>query len=232
MADEGDIFRGLSYNYTPNDQGGIETMIERHLKGRGICDEKVLEAMRTINRREFMPEKVKDMAWEDHPVPIGYNQTISQPYIVALITEALELKPTDRVLEIGAGSGYQAAVISHIVKEGFVYAVERIPELVEIGRKNIAKAGIKNIEILHSDGTLGYQEQAPYDKILFSAAAPGFPPPLVEQLKENGIIVGPVGSRHFQNLIKGIKKGDKLKEQYICGCVFVPLIGEHGMHDS
>jgi len=197
------------------DEGYLETPI-------------VIDAMMKVSRENFLPEGMKDYAYVDSPQPIGQGQTISAPHMVAIMTEKLQLGVDDVVLEIGSGSGYQAAVLATIAKKGFIYTIERIPNLVESARKNIASCGIKNVEVIPSDGTLGYALKAPYDRIIVTAAAPRIPKALVEQLKDPGLMLIPVGNRFIQDLIE-VKKGNgKTTERNHGGCVFVPLIGEDG----
>lgn len=203
-------------------------LIERLKRYGYIRSKEVEDAMLSVKREDFVPPSVRRYAYDDTPLEIGFGQTISAPHMVAMMCEELELKKGLKILEIGAGSGYHAAVISRIIgKEGKVYSIERIAELAEFARKNLEKAGIKNVEVIEGDGSLGLPEYAPYDRILVTCSAPDIPEPLVEQLKEDGIILIPVG-RTFSVLIKGIKKGKRLERKEICGCAFVPLIGKYG----
>lgn len=203
-------------------------LIERLKRYGYIRSKEVEDAMLSVKREDFVPPSVRRYAYDDTPLEIGFGQTISAPHMVAMMCEELELKKGLKILEIGAGSGYHAAVISRIIgKEGKVYSIERIAELAEFARKNLEKAGIKNVEVIEGDGSLGLPEYAPYDRILVTCSAPDIPEPLVEQLKEDGIILIPVG-RTFSVLIKGIKKGKRLERKEICGCTFVPLIGKYG----
>ncbi|MFN3534743.1 MAG: protein-L-isoaspartate(D-aspartate) O-methyltransferase, partial [Desulfatiglandales bacterium] len=165
-------------------------------------------------------------AYDDHPLPIGKGQTISQPYIVALMTEALELKKEDKVLEIGTGSGYQAAILALIAKE--VYTVERIKELYESAKERLDRLGFKNIFFKLFDGTLGWEDHSPFDAILVTAGAPSVPSPLLNQLKDGGRLVIPVGERHNQELIKITKKDGLQRTENLGGCRFVDLVGVHG----
>ncbi len=200
----------------------------KSIERRGIRDKRVIDALLKVPRHLFVPEYIRDSAYDDRPLPIGYGQTISQPYIVALMTEALELPEEAKVLEIGTGSGYQAAILAEIAKE--VYTVERIPELLERARKLLVdKLGYKNIKFKLGDGTEGWQEHAPYDAIIVTAAAPKVPEPLVEQLKEGGVLVIPVGSELTQELLR-IRKlpGGKIRKENLGGCVFVKLKGRYG----
>ena len=203
-------------------------LIERLKRYGYIRSKEVEDAMLSIRREDFVPPSVRRYAYDDTPLEIGFGQTISAPHMVAMMCEELELKKGLKILEIGAGSGYHAAVISRIIgEEGKVYSIERIAELAEFARKNLEKVGIKNVEVIEGDGSLGLPEYAPYDRILVTCSAPDIPEPLVEQLKEGGIILVPVG-RTFSVLIKGIKKGKRLERKEICGCAFVPLIGKYG----
>ena len=197
------------------------------IKKRGIKDERVLNAMLKVPRHLFVPPEIVDRAYDDCPLPIGKGQTISQPYIVALMTEALELDEDSKVLEIGTGSGYQAAILAEIAKE--VYTVERIPELLERARKTIESLGYTNIHFKLGDGTMGWEEEAPFDAIIVTAASPDIPEPLVEQLKIGGRMVIPVGSELTQELLKIRKTGEKrIEVESLGGCIFVKLKGKYG----
>ena len=202
-------------------------MVEIQIQRRGVNDPRVLRAMRTVPRHRFVPKPLWDQAYNDYPLPIGEDQTISQPYIVAMMTEALELVGTEKVLEIGAGSGYQAAILAELAKE--VYTIERLPFLARGAEQVLKSLGYQNVHVVEADGTLGWPPQAPYDAILVTAGAPQVPPPLVEQLALGGRLVIPVGDRYSQNLtrIRRTPQGD-LKTEYLGGCRFVKLIGEHG----
>jgi protein-L-isoaspartate(D-aspartate) O-methyltransferase len=205
-----------------------ERMIDIHLKQRGITDERVLDAFFTVPREEFIPEERHDSAYADHPLPIGYSQTISQPYIVALTIQALRIKNTDTVLELGAGSGYAAAIIAELAHK--VITVERIPELAERASETLKRLGYINVKVVTADGTLGYEEKAPYNGIAVAAAAPKIPPSLLGQLAQGGRMVIPVGPEGFQQLLY-IEKNDKgkiVEKRNICDCSFVPLIGREG----
>lgn len=196
-----------------------------------IKDMKVIDAFKEVKRDSFMKPEHKEEAYGDYPLPIGEGQTISQPTTVMLMTEALELKEGHKVLEVGSGSGYQAAIISKIVGEkGKVVSTEIIPELAEFAKRNLENAGIKNVEVINSDGSKGYKKEAPYDRILVAAASPRIPKALVSQLKENGIIIIPVGDLNEQTMIKGTKKNSRLIEENLGQFMFVPLKGKYG-HD-
>lgn len=203
-----------------------DLMVETQLIPRGIKDERVLNAMRNVPRHLFVPEYIRHSAYDDMALPIGEDQTISQPYMVAVMTELLELKGDEKVLEIGTGSGYQAAVLAELVKE--VYTIERISELADKAQKKLAEIGYDNVHVMVSDGTKGLEDAAPFDRIIITAAAPKIPEPLINQLKEGGIIVAPVGERFSQMLIKGRKEKGVFVEEYHTPCVFVPLVGEYG----
>jgi len=200
----------------------INDMIEFHLKGRDVSDIRVLKVMEIIPRQDFVPASLKSSAYDDNPLPVGYGQTISQPYIVAIMTELLELKGDEKVLEVGAGSGYQAAILSKLAKK--VIGVERVKELAERTKVFLKKKGYKNVTLIHGDGTKGYAKQAPYDAIIITAATPKVPEVLFEQLADNGRLVAPVGPSYHQELIRYKKVKGKLEKDYFGGCIFVPLI--------
>ncbi|MFH1063705.1 MAG: protein-L-isoaspartate(D-aspartate) O-methyltransferase [Candidatus Woesearchaeota archaeon] len=204
-------------------------MVATQLKARDIVDAAVLKAMSEVPRHEFLPPELRDIAYSDVPLPIGEDQTISQPYIVALITQELSLKPGYKVLEIGAGCGYQAAVLSRIVDK--VYSVERIPALAAHAESMMKKMCYMNVTIIVGDGTLGLAKNAPYDAIIVSAAAPQVPGALVEQLKVGGRLIIPVGEMFGQQLLKLTKTKEGVDKKKICDCAFVPLIGEDGWHE-
>jgi len=206
-----------------------ERMVKNQLIPRGIKDERVLEAMGKIPRHLFIEEALAGEAYNDHPVPIGEKQTISQPYIVALMTETLELKGDENTLEIGTGSGYQTAILAELSSR--VYTVERIKSLLVNARKLLAELGYSNILFKAFDGTLGWNEYAPFDAIMVTAGAPSLPGPLMDQLADNGRMIVPVGDRYSQELIKVIRKGSNLKQENLGGCRFVNLIGVHGWPD-
>lgn len=201
----------------------------RRLEAQGITDKKVLEVMRRIPRHLFVANSLWDHAYADHPVPIDQGQTISQPYIVALMTQALQLKNTDRVLEIGTGSGYQTAILAELAQH--VYTMERFPELSEKAQKLLTAAGYKNISFRVGDGTLGWPEEAPFDKVIVTAAAPEVPAALQSQLAEGGRLVIPVGGRQLQTLVVLTKEREKLRQEELCACSFLPLIGKEGWPD-
>lgn len=202
-------------------------MVDEQLIPRGISDKKVLDVFRKVPRHEFVREDLRQAAYNDYPLPIGDNQTISQPYMVALMTESLKLKGVEKVLEIGTGSGYQAAILAELAKE--VYTVERFKELADNAGNVLAKLGYKNVKIKVGDGTLGWEENAPYDGIVVTAGAPGIPESLVKQLKDGGRILIPIGSGGFGQILTLVEKtGKNIRTSEICGCMFVPLIGKEG----
>jgi protein-L-isoaspartate(D-aspartate) O-methyltransferase len=207
-----------------------EWMVESQIVERGIRDKRVIEVMKKVPRHLFVPEDIIESAYDDRALPIGYGQTISQPYIVALMTELLELKGDNKVLEIGTGSGYQAAILAELVKE--VYTIERVEPLAEEAKRRFEKLGLKNIKVYVKDGTEGLPDESPFDKIIITAATPDIPQPLVEQLKEGGIIVAPVGERYSQYMLKAIKKGKELERSYLIPVAFVPLIGRYGWKEE
>ncbi|OGC05087.1 protein-L-isoaspartate O-methyltransferase [candidate division WOR-1 bacterium RIFOXYA12_FULL_43_27] len=201
-------------------------MVEGQLEARGIKNRDVLNAFLKIPREDFVPEEYKPDAYYDGALPIGEGQTISQPYMVALMTELLEPKKHGRVLEIGTGSGYQAAILSLLYKN--VITMERIPSLARQSGEKFKKMGYRNITTVSGDGALGYPDEAPYDGIIVTAAAPDIPPPLTEQLKDGGRLVIPVGDRWVQTLKVVEKRGSKLNIEDSIQCVFVPLVGRFG----
>ncbi len=207
-----------------------EWMVDTQIVERGIRDKRVIWAMKKVPRHLFVPEEVIDDAYDDRALPIGHGQTISQPYIVALMTELLELKGDERVLEIGTGSGYQAAILAELARE--VHTIERIQALAEEAVKKFEKMGYKNIKVYIKDGTEGLPELAPFDRIIITAATPDIPSPLVSQLKEKGIIVAPTGERYSQYLLKAVKSRGELEKHYLIPVAFVPLIGKYGWKED
>lgn len=201
-------------------------MIEEQLIPRGIKNQKVLEAFYKIERHKFVPEELRNNAYADFPVPIGEGQTISQPYIVALMTQCLELTGEEKVLEIGTGSGYQTALLAELAKE--VYSVERFENLAKKAQAIFTELGYANIKIKTGDGSLGWREESPFDRIIITAASPRIPLPLTEQLKENGKLILPLGESFSQVLTLVEKKQGKIESTPVCGCVFVPLVGKYG----
>ncbi|MCS5590881.1 MAG: protein-L-isoaspartate(D-aspartate) O-methyltransferase [Candidatus Thioglobus sp.] len=195
-------------------------------KDKLIKSNKVLQAFQAIPREMFVLKGSIAEAYYDVALSIGYRQTISQPTTVLIMVDALELKKTDKVLEVGAGSGYEAAILSQLSDQ--VYSVEIVPELVAFAKNNLMKAKIKNVEVIQWDGGLGYEKKAPYDKIIVSAACDNIPKALINQLVEGGILVAPVGSGYTQKMIKGIKHNKELEETDLGDYIFVPLTGEFG----
>jgi protein-L-isoaspartate(D-aspartate) O-methyltransferase len=201
-------------------------MVERQIASRGITNRRILSAMKQIPRHFFIPPPYDRDAYDDNPLPIGNGQTISQPYIVALMTDLIDPRADDRILEIGAGSGYQAAILATLAKT--VITIERIPAVADIARINLAKLGITNADLLVGDGTTGYPPGAPYNGIIITAATPEVPQPLIDQLAEGGRLVAPVGGRDIQELVRLTRTGNRITESHHGGVRFVPLIGEHG----
>ncbi|MCM8767711.1 MAG: protein-L-isoaspartate(D-aspartate) O-methyltransferase [Candidatus Omnitrophica bacterium] len=204
-------------------------MVENQIIRRGITNKKVIAAFLKVPREEFVPEQLKESAYDDTPLPIGEGQTISQPYIVALMTESLTLKENEKVLEIGTGSGYQSAILAEIGCE--VYSIEKIESLAKKAEKTLKKLGY-NVKIKIGDGTLGWEEFSPYDKIIVTAASPKIPKTLLSQLSKNeGKLIIPIGDRFSQDLILFIKRGEKIEKINLGGCQFVPLIGKEGWEE-
>ncbi len=202
-----------------------QQMVDRQIIARGVKDERVIMAMLTVPRHMFVPEDNRSMAYEDTPLPIGEGQTISQPYVVAFMTECLDLKPDDRVLEIGTGSGYQAAILAELAKE--VYTIEIVPILGNMASKLLDEMGYKNIHVKVGDGYRGWTEEAPFDAVIVTAAPLDIPQTLVNQLKEGGRIIIPVGSQFgAQMLIKGVKKNGRLITENVLPVRFVPMVGD------
>jgi protein-L-isoaspartate(D-aspartate) O-methyltransferase len=204
-------------------------MVDQQLRHRGIVDQRVLAAMERVPRHRFLPDPENPAAYDDQPLPIGSGQTVSQPYMVGLMTECLRLRGHERVLEIGTGSGYQAAVLAELARE--VISVERFSSLGERARALLQELGYSRVTVIVGDGSLGYSEAAPYDRIIVTAAAPKIAQPWLDQLGEDGRLILPLGDRWGQTLTAVTKRGAKIKHESICGCVFVPLIGEHGWAD-
>lgn len=222
-----DLLRDVESSGSPQ-KDRIEMV--RRLEAQGISDKNVLEVMRRIPRHLFIANALWDQAYVDHPVPIDCGQTISQPYIVALMTQALQLTKSDRVLEIGTGSGYQTAILAELAQH--VYTIERFSELSEKAQKLLTEAGYTNISFRVGDGTMGWPQEAPFEKIIVTAAAPEVPRPLIEQLAEGGRLVIPVGGRQLQMLLQITKEGEKLRREELCACSFLPLIGREGWPDQ
>lgn len=198
-----------------------ERLVSELRVGGYLKSEPVVKAFREIPREEFVLPEYREHAYADQPLSIGYGQTISAPHMVAVMTELLEPKNSDIVLEVGSGSGYQAAVLSKLVKR--IYAVELEKGLVEFAKGNLERAGIKNVELIVGDGSKGLSKHAPFDKIIVTCGVPEIPVPLIKQLREGGILVAPVGGYYMQTLTVGIKKKGRLEEEKYFGCIFVPL---------
>ena len=201
-------------------------MVERQLRARGIDDPRVLAAMGEIPRHAFVPKHLQTDAYADHPLPIGGDQTISQPYIVAVMTTALDLRPTDRVLEIGTGSGYQTAILAALARA--VFSVERSALLSRSAQERLADLGCDNVRFVLGDGTLGLPESGPFDRILAAGSLPEVPQGLLDQLVENGVLVAPVGGRSVQRLLRIERTGEVFERRDLGACCFVPLIGKAG----
>jgi protein-L-isoaspartate(D-aspartate) O-methyltransferase len=207
-----------------------QRMVDEQIASRGIRDMRVLDAMSKIPRHLFVEEALHGQAYNDYPLPIGEKQTISQPYMVALMTEALEIKGDDRVLEIGTGSGYQAAILAELAE--WVYSVERIRSLANKARKLLDELNCYNVEIRVSDGTNGWKEKAPYQAITVTAGAPEIPQPLLDQLAPGGRLVVPVGNAFSQTLVRVLRTKGGFKQEDMGGCHFVKLIGNHGWDEE
>ena len=201
-------------------------MVEEQLKARGLTDERLLSAFRKVPRHLFVPKDLQQEAYADHPLPIGFGQTISQPYIVALMTSCLRLQGHERVLEIGTGSGYQTAILAELVLD--VFSVERLPSLLTTVRERLSALGCLNVHLTPGNGSLGWPEHAPYDAILISAAAPEIPKPLLEQLADPGRMVLPIGPQDTQMLVEVEKHRRAVHWREVASCMFVPLMGRYG----
>ena len=199
-------------------------MIETQIIRRGITNERVISAMKSVPRDKFVPEEIREFAFEDRPLPIGFNQTISQPYIVAAMTEAINPQPYEKVLEIGTGSGYQAAILAQLCSN--VYSIEIIPELAARAKQTLSETGITNVNIKCADGYLGWPDAAPFDAIIVTCAPNDIPKPLIEQLADNGRIIIPVGGNYGQELIKVSKKNGNLISEKLMNVIFVPMTGK------
>jgi protein-L-isoaspartate(D-aspartate) O-methyltransferase len=204
-------------------------MIDQQLRRRNITSAELLQAFEKVPRHLFVPENNRHLAYADKPLPIGNSQTISQPYMVAIMTQLLQLKPTDKVLEIGTGCGYQTAILAELAD--YVFSLERIPALAKQARQNLELTEITNVEVLSADGTLGLATAAPFDKIIVTAAAPKLPPNLADQLANGGRMVIPIGTRLMQDIIIFTKENDQISKKKNVACRFVPLIGEDGWQE-
>jgi protein-L-isoaspartate(D-aspartate) O-methyltransferase len=206
--------------------GQREMMVKEQLIPRGISDRRVLEAMEKVPREHFMPEAVQQFAYDDGPLPIGEDQTISQPYVVAFMTELLELKGDETILEIGTGGGYQTAILCELAKK--VYSIERFASLARQAEQNLNSLGYQNFEIKVADGSIGWKEVSPFDAIMVTAACPEVPKQLFEQLKENGRLVLPLGDRYLQTMTRIRKIQGRQQIEEFFACQFVPLVGKYG----
>ena len=207
-----------------------ERMVRDQLESRDIRDERVLEAMRSVPRHRFVPEQHRHLAYADGPLPIGNGQTISQPYIVALMTQLLELRGAERVLEIGTGSGYQAAILAHLAQE--VHTIELHDSLAQHAQAILNSLGLNNVHVHIGDGSKGWPENSPYDGIIVTAAAPRAPKPLLDQMAQGARLVIPVGSRGGQFLERWVRQVSDYKREQIAPVAFVPLYGEHGWEED
>ncbi|NOT00849.1 MAG: protein-L-isoaspartate(D-aspartate) O-methyltransferase [Phycisphaerales bacterium] len=205
-------------------------MIDTQISARGIRDPRVLAAMDAVPRERFVPEALRSAAYEDRALPIDEQQTISQPYIVAYMTDALCVAPHHRVLEVGTGSGYQVAVLAHLANE--VHTIERLEVLSETAARRVAALGIQNVQFHLGDGSLGWPDAAPYDRIIVTAAAPAVPPALIAQLVEGGILVLPVGEQGKQTLVSATRRAHRTVERVLIACRFVRLVGRDAWHGS
>lgn len=209
----------------------MEKMLRQQVMDRGVREPRVIDAMRAIPRELFMPKDMRDKAYADGAAPIGHGQTISQPYIVALMTQRLDVQPNHKVLEIGTGSGYQTAILGKLARE--VYTIERVKPLLDSAFERVLALGVKNIHFRHADGTLGWAEAAPFDRILIAAGAPAIPEKLLKaQLADGGIALLPIGPLENQMLTEVQRYGDRLETVDVCPVRFVKLIGEEGWNDE
>lgn len=204
-------------------------MVEEQLVPRGISDPAVLEAFRAVPREKFIDPQYQKLAYIDAPLLIGEGQTISQPFTVAIMTQLLKLSSTNKVLEVGTGSGYQAAILSEVVKDGQVFTIERFATLASKAEKILERLGYKNIKVVIGDGTKGLPNEAPFDAIIVTAAAPKIPQPLIDQLKIGGRLVMPVGGDWHQEMTRITKEKEGIKKEFFGGYRFVPLVGEYGI---
>ena len=204
-------------------------MVEDQLVARGISDERVLQAMRQVPRHLFVPESRRSHAYHDRPLSIGYEQTISQPYIVAYMTALLKLTGEEKVLEIGTGSGYQSAILCQVARQ--VISIECINELANSATKTLTSLGYDTVKVVLGDGSFGLPDEAPFDAIMLTAAAPEIPMPLCHQLTDGGRLVGPIGSRYDQTLVRLRRRGDDWERETLGPVIFVPLVGEHGWQE-
>ncbi len=209
----------------------LEKMIRQQLIDRGIHDKAVLEAIRKVPREQFFPDEIRDQAHADKAAPIGHGQTISQPYIVALMTQHLKVTKEHRILEIGTGSGYQTAILANLAGE--VYTVERVKPLLDDAFERLMSLGYRNVHLHYGDGTMGWTEHAPFDRVIITAGAPELPRQmLLSQLRDEGVAVLPVGPQDEQMLVEATRSGRRLETKDICSCRFVKLIGEGGWKEE
>ena len=230
MIDRRDFYYKIKSGEKLNYRRLREKMVREQLILRGIRDKRVLSAFYKIEREKFVPPELRKSAYEDFPLSIGKGQTISQPYMVALMTQSLKLKDDKKILEIGSGSGYQTAILAELSR--IVYSVERIRTLAEKAKEILNELGYTNVRIIVDDGTMGWEEFSPYDRILVTAGAKKIPLPLINQLKEEGIMVIPVGGAYSQQLKIVQKEKNKIKSKTLERCVFVPLIGKYGWSED
>ena len=198
-----------------------------------IADEKLIEAFLKVPRESFVPEELKEEAYTDTPLPIQYGKTISQPTTIIIMTSALGVREGQKILEIGTGSGYQAAILARMVGEkGRVVTLEVVPELVSLARENLRKAGVTNVGVIEDDGSQGYEKESPFDRIIVTAACPAIPEPLLRQLKPNGVLVAPVGGLRIQEMVKVEKTEGGLEREALGEFMFLPLVGKHGFRED
>ncbi|HVN88979.1 MAG TPA: protein-L-isoaspartate(D-aspartate) O-methyltransferase [Candidatus Binataceae bacterium] len=215
---------------TSDSAAARERMAIEQLEQRGIKDVRVLAAMREVPRERFLPSTMADHAYDDGPLPIGSSQTISQPYMVALMSEVATLRGDERVLEIGTGSGYQAAILSRLARE--IYSIETLPELHDRARVALNALRCDNVRLEIGDGSLGWPEEAPFDVIIVTAASPTIPRPLLEQLARYGRLIAPIGEDELQTLVRVRRVDGSWQEEYFSECRFVPLVGKHGFNSA
>ena len=220
----------VSYDQKDKFDAERASMVHNHMIARDITDPAVLNVMGRIPRELFIPPKYFDQAYTDRPLPIGLGQTISQPYIVALMTQHLRLNSSCHVLEIGTGSGYQTAILAKLCEK--VYTIERHNQLTEMAQTTLAQLEIDNVEFFIGDGSRGWPEERQFDRIIITAAVPEIPQPLTKQLKDGGLLVAPIGGQLSQDLVVCEKTKELLKPKSICGCRFVKLVGKHGFTES